>query len=216
MTTTLTIVFVAYLVGAIPFALIVARLYGIKDIRKVGSGNVGATNVQRAAGFKAAVWVYVFDISKGVVPVLIAKAVEQDVMSRDLFLVVVALAAILGHVFPIYLKFKGGKGVNTALGTMLVLMPIEAACAFGVFLIVVFVSRYISLGSICGALTLPLALLVETFAFDSPTAMVYWILAVFMALVIPLAHHQNIRRLIAGSENRFSFRATADDGGAHV
>ena len=120
-------VLIAYLLGAIPFGMIVARLYGAGDIRTLGSGNIGATNVWRVAGAKAAVWVYLGDIAKGTAAVLVGRYVAQHfqptMLPIDTFLVLCALTAVLGHVFPVYLGFKGGKGVNTALGTMLVLLP---------------------------------------------------------------------------------------------
>jgi glycerol-3-phosphate acyltransferase PlsY len=110
----IAVILLAYLLGGIPFGLFIARAYGIKDIRNHGSGNIGATNVLRAAGPKAAIWVYILDIGKGIVAVLIARIVDQAFLPRDTFLVITALAAVFGHVFPVYLAFKGGKGVNTA------------------------------------------------------------------------------------------------------
>ena len=151
----------AYLLGAVPFGLLVSRLYGISDVRAHGSGNIGATNVWRVAGAKAAIWVYVLDIGKGVAAVLMARSIDQTIIAYDLFLICCALAAILGHVFPIYLRFKGGKGVNTVVGTMVTLLPIEAVVSVGVFLVVVSVTRYVSLASMIGATAFPAIILVE-------------------------------------------------------
>ena len=205
MINTLTPILGAYLVGAIPFALFIARLYGIPDIRKIGSGNIGATNVQRAAGFKAAVWVYLCDIGKGVLPVLIARNIDQSLLNRELFLVFVAIAAVLGHVFPIYLKFKGGKGVNTALGALGTLMPVEALICLGVFFVVVISTRFISLGSICGALAFPVVLLIERYGMGLTVSDVYLVTVAVVALLVAVTHRQNIGRLLSGNERRVSF-----------
>ncbi|HVP07382.1 MAG TPA: glycerol-3-phosphate 1-O-acyltransferase PlsY, partial [Candidatus Acidoferrum sp.] len=155
MATILPIV-VAYLLGAIPFGLIIARLYGVHDVRQSGSGNIGATNVWRVAGPRAAAWVYLLDIGKGAAAVAIARFVHQDTIQRDLFLVFCAMAAVLGHVFPVYLRFRGGKGVNTGLGVMLSLLPLETLISVAVFVIIVALSKFISLGSIIAAVCLPI------------------------------------------------------------
>ncbi|MBU0985563.1 MAG: glycerol-3-phosphate 1-O-acyltransferase PlsY [candidate division Zixibacteria bacterium] len=203
---------VAYLLGAIPGGYIIARHHGIPDLRKVGSGNVGATNVVRLLGFRAGIWVYVLDIAKGVLAEVIGLFVVQDIMGRELFLLLVALAAILGHVFPIYIGFRGGKGVNTALGTMLVLLPLETLCCVAVFLVVAFATRYISLGSILGALTLPTVLLVERYAFGWDVSDVYLIMTITIGLLVPLTHYKNVGRLLAGTESRFSLKGSGGKG----
>jgi glycerol-3-phosphate acyltransferase PlsY len=195
---------IAYLIGAVPFGLLVARVAGVNDIRQQGSGNIGATNVVRVAGFKAGIWVYLLDIGKGVSAVLIVGLFHQSLLSRDLFLLCGGLAAVLGHVFPVYLRFKGGKGVNTALGVMLVLLPVETIIAFVVFLIVVLISRFISLGSILGAISLPLVILTERIFFNRMVASVYLYVAVVLALLVIYTHRANIRRLVSGQESRFT------------
>ena len=203
------IIVMAYLIGAIPFALIVCAIFGVGDIRKQGSGNIGATNAWRVAGFKVAVWVFIGDIGKGVVAVLLARYVtstyDTGPLSPDLFIVACALAAIVGHVFPVYLRFKGGKGVNTSLGAVVTMLPVEALISFGVFLAVVLVFRYISLGSIVGAVAFLASLLIEKFAMDVQMSSVYVYMAAVLAALIIVAHRQNISRLLAGTENRFSF-----------
>jgi glycerol-3-phosphate acyltransferase PlsY len=209
----LATVVAAYLIGAIEFALIVCRIFRVGDIRKKGSGNIGATNVWRVAGFKVAVWVFVGDIGKGAVAVLLARFVAATYgvspMSVDLFVVSCALAAILGHMFPVYHRFKGGKGVNTALGAVATMLPIEALISFGVFVVVVLAFRYVSLGSIIGAFTLLVVVLIEKFAMQIQVASVYIYLAAALAALILVAHRQNISRLAAGTENRFSFSSKA-------
>ncbi|MEW6412214.1 MAG: glycerol-3-phosphate 1-O-acyltransferase PlsY [Candidatus Zixiibacteriota bacterium] len=203
------IIVMAYLIGAIPFALIVCAIFGVGDIRKQGSGNIGATNAWRVAGFKVAVWVFIGDIGKGVVAVLLARYVtstyDTGPLSPDLFIVACALAAIVGHVFPVYLRFKGGKGVNTSLGAVVTMLPVEALISFGVFLAVVLVFRYISLGSIVGAVAFLASVVIEKFAMDVQMSSVYVYMAAVLAALIIVAHRQNISRLLAGTENRFSF-----------
>lgn len=198
-------VIIAYLLGTIPFGLLVARLYGVRDIRKHGSGNIGATNVWRLAGPKAAVWVYILDIGKGVLAVTVARFFHQSLMPHDVLLVVAAVCVVVGNIFPFYLGFKGGKGVNTTLGAVLSLVPVEALICLGLFVIVVAITRYISLGSIVGACALCPVILIEKYLFDKPVAMVYLYLSILIALVILVTHRQNIVRLLSGTESRFSF-----------
>lgn len=216
MVTILTLIIVAYLIGAIPFGLIIARMCGVTDIRREGSGNIGATNVFRVAGFKAAIWVYVLDIGKGVGMVLLARSLDQSLLQRDLFLVLVALAAILGHVMPVYLKFRGGKGVNTALGCLLVLLPKETAAALAAFAVIALLTRYVSLGSIGAAVALAMVLLGERFVLRQPVADVYLYLGPALVALVLITHRGNIRRLLAGTESRLSFSSRARKAGSHV
>lgn len=211
-------IILAYLIGAIPFGLIIARLAGIKDIRQHGSGNIGATNVWRLAGFKVALWVFVGDIGKGVIAVLMARYYlanyQIEFLSADLFLVICAVVAILGHVFPIYLGFKGGKGVNTALGTMLTLLPYETLLSFAVFVLVLMIFKYVSLGSILAAFTMLIAVLVEKYLMSQTIAPIYIILCALLALLIVITHRSNISRLLSGTENRFSLKSKLNKGAA--
>ena len=201
----IAVLILAYLLGAIPFGLLVARWFGVSDIRTRGSGNIGATNVWRVVGAKAAIWVYICDIGKGVLAVLIARSVSQDWLPRDTFLVLAALAAVLGHVFPVYMRFKGGKGVNTSLGVIATLLPLEALICFVIFVIVVALSRYISLGSIVGTISLASLVGVERELMGKQIAVIYFYLAVAMALLVVTTHWKNIGRILHGAENRFSF-----------
>jgi glycerol-3-phosphate acyltransferase PlsY len=204
MTINLTVILIAYLVGAVPFGLLVARIFGVRDIRKVGSGNIGATNVLRTLGIKAAVWVYLLDIGKGALVVLLAGLVFRDSPQPELYSVGVGVAAILGHIFPVYLKFKGGKGVATAAGVLAVLLPLETLIALVVFLAVVLSTRYVSVASMAAALSLPLTILVEQNLCEREVSQVFWLLAVAIGVFVPLTHARNVRRLLAGTENRFS------------
>ncbi len=216
MVMTLALILAAYLVGGIPSGLIIARLAGIEDIRRVGSGNIGATNVCRVAGFRVGVWVYLVDIAKGVLPVLVARLILPIWWPSDIFLMLVALAAIIGHVFPVYLGFRGGKGVNTALGAMVVLMPWAVLICLGVFLVLVGLFRYVSLGSVCAALAFPLTLAVQRYVFEQTVPDVYFYFGILLAVLVLFTHRSNIRRLFAGTESRFSFSSRAGKAGLHV
>jgi len=201
-------ILIAYLLGGIPFGLIVSRIFGIKDIRSHGSGNIGATNVWRVIGPKAAVWVYLGDIGKGVAAVALAgcfaRHFDTAFLQIDTFLVICALAAVLGHLFPVYLGFKGGKGVNTALGAMIMLLPLESLAGFVIFIIVVVASRFISLGSIVGVVGFFVIVAAEKYLMARDMAAIYVYLAGALAALIVITHRQNICRLVSGTENRFS------------
>jgi glycerol-3-phosphate acyltransferase PlsY len=207
----LTAIVAAYLLGAIPFGLLVARGFGVRDIRESGSGNIGATNVQRTLGMKAAMWVYLLDIGKGALAVAAATLVAQTAMPRELFLVLIGLAAIIGHVFPVYLGFRGGKGVATTFGVLLVLLPRETVIAAFVFLLMVFLTRYVSVASIAAALSFPGVVTVRQMFLDHDVSRYYWLLTVVIGILVPLTHHQNIRRLLAGTESRVTLRRSGGE-----
>lgn len=188
------IILAAYLVGALPCGVILTRLSGAGDIRSSGSGNIGATNVYRVAGRKLGVLTLVCDALKGVLPVLLA---AQWGHLPEPQVALVALAVFLGHCYPIYLGFKGGKGVATALGIFIVLSPLTVACLVAIFITLVAIWRYISLGSICAAAAAPLLI----FWFERSTALVG--ATFFIAAIVIWRHRENISRLIGGTENRF-------------
>jgi acyl phosphate:glycerol-3-phosphate acyltransferase len=183
----------AYLIGAIPSGVVLTRLAGSEDIRKAGSGNIGATNVYRVAGRKLGLLTLIGDVLKGVLPVLAA----QWLHFSDGQVGLIAAAAFTGHCFPVYLGFKGGKGVATALGIFLVISPLAALGAAAVFGLLVWKWRYISLGSICAAAAMP----VLVFFINRSLPLVAATL--FISAVVIYRHQQNISRLLAGSENRF-------------
>jgi len=212
----LTPVIIAYLLGAVPFGLIVARLYRIKDIRKVGSGNIGATNVWRMVGAKAAIWVYLLDIGKGVAAIMVARQFHPTLISFDLLLVICAVVAVVGNVFPVYLRFKGGKGVNTSLGVMITLLPMATLICMAVFLLVVLILRYISLGSIIAVICLFIVIMIEKYLLNMTVASIYLYLSIVLALLVILSHRQNIARLLSGTENRFSLPSKTKQAGSHV
>jgi len=203
----LTAILAAYLIGSIPFGLLVARIFGVRDIRQAGSGNIGATNVHRVLGLRAAIWVYLLDIGKGAGVVLVASALNQSAMPRDVFLVLVGLTVIVGHIFPVYLGFHGGKGVAAMFGALVVILPRETLVAGVVFLIIVLLTRYVSVGSVAAALSFPASVTVEQSMLDQDISRVYWLLTVVIGILVPVTHRRNIQRLLAGTENRITFRS---------
>ena len=192
----------AYLVGAIPFGLIIGKLNGV-DIRTVGSGNIGATNVTRAVGKTAGKVCFFLDFLKGALPVLAAQLIYPGVHWLPL---VCGGAAVIGHIFPVYLKFKGGKGISTAAGVALALAPYPLVCAAAVWVLSFFIWRYVSLASILAALTLPLfAGLFIFLGWGTATARSWFTLGFLIAaaVVAVLRHTENIKRLVNGTESRF-------------
>lgn len=193
--TTLIAVVVSYLIGAIPCGLVLTKLTGGGDIRESGSGNIGATNVYRTAGRTLGVITLLGDALKGFLPVLIA---QQALGLGDAAIAGVAAAAFLGHCFPIYLGFKGGKGVATALGIYLALAPVAVLYAALVFVLLVWKYRYISLGSISAAALMPV--LVWTRGNSSPVILA----TVLIGFLVIWRHKANIDRLLTGTENKFN------------
>ncbi|GHT58840.1 glycerol-3-phosphate acyltransferase [Endomicrobiia bacterium] len=182
-----------YLCGSIPFAYIIAKVVGKVDIRTVGSGNPGATNVLRSIGKGAGIATFAADTLKGFIPVHFAIIYNFPYS----MVIAVVIAAVAGHMFTIFLTFKGGKGVATGLGVFLALMPWPSIIAFGIFGLVFIFSGYIALGSICSALSLPLAsYFLEYDVWDI-------ILSSTVAILIVYKHKTNIKRLKEGSESRF-------------
>ncbi|MBN1594104.1 MAG: glycerol-3-phosphate 1-O-acyltransferase PlsY [Candidatus Coatesbacteria bacterium] len=190
--TEIVLVLFAYLLGSVSFGYIVGRLSG-KDVRKTGSGNIGATNVMRAAGKAAGLVTLILDVAKGYVPVLL---VENYSDPNGTLPLLCGGAALLGHCFPIFLKFRGGKGVATALGVFMRLSPLYILFGLGAFIVVLAVTRFVSVGSIVAVLTMPIALWIG----GEPGSMVLFALAV--AILIIAKHRKNIARLLRGEENK--------------
>ena len=202
-------VIVAYLLGSIPVGLWVSRIYGVEDIRTRGSGNIGATNVGRVLGYRAAVWVYVGDIGKSVLAIMLARLMAARFgtgpFELDMLLVIAAVAAVVGHVFPFHLGFKGGKGVNTGMGVMISLLPYETLLALGLFLLMLLLTRFVSVGSMTAGAGLFLMVAVEKYMLAQAIASVYVYLTAILAVLIFVTHRKNIVRLISGTENKLSF-----------
>ena len=191
----ITAVTLAYLVGSVPFAFLLSRRRGI-DLREVGSGNVGATNVLRTSGVATAVIAMGLDVIKGAVAVVMAQRLAGGLGAA----VAAGLASVLGHVYPVWLRFRGGKGVATAAGVFAVLTPIALGIAGAAFVLVVWITRYISVGSVVGALTLAVVAVIS----DAPAAVE--IGSATAALVILQRHRANIKRVFAGTERRIGER----------
>ena len=189
------LVLAGYLIGAIPTGVILTRLAGGEDIRNAGSGNIGATNVYRVAGRKLGVVTLIGDCLKGAVPTLLA---QQTFNLPETGVALVALAAFIGHCYPVYLGFKGGKGVATALGIFLVLSPLSVLCILGVFVLILWKWRYISLASISSAASIPpLVLLFER-------SLPLFVATLLIAAIVIWRHKGNIELLRRGTENKFN------------
>lgn len=191
----------AYLLGSIPFGLLVAKVFGAGDVRRSGSGNIGATNVARTAGTFAGVLTLLLDAAKGALPVWAAARYTQE---NALWMMLAGFAALLGHCFPVWLKFKGGKGVATAAGIFAVLSPAALLGAVILFLLVAMFWKYISLASISAAAAMPLLIyFLWALHHAPPHAITFGTLAI--AILIAFKHDGNIQRLVEGTEPRFSF-----------
>jgi len=183
-----------YLLGSVPTGLILTKLFSKVDPRKIGSKNIGATNIFRTAGKSLGIFTLVGDLLKGAIPVVIAIQWGES----NLWIAVSGLSSFLGHIFPIFLGFKGGKGVATALGVYLIISPIAVLIEFLAFAGIVWKWRFISLGSIACATTIPI--LIAFFRSDSQA---YFIISVIMAALILYRHQPNISRLLQGTENKW-------------
>jgi glycerol-3-phosphate acyltransferase PlsY len=186
----------SYLLGAVPTSYLVSRAFAKIDLRQHGSGNLGATNLYRVLGWRYAVPVALFDIAKGAIPVLVFAPRVSD---SEMYALACGVAAIVGHVFSLFVRFKGGKGVATAAGVMLGLTPLALAVVASVWGVVLRLTGYVSLASIAAAAVLPFAV----YLFEHPTTPeLLWFDALIAAGVIFL-HRRNIERLLKGTENRF-------------
>jgi glycerol-3-phosphate acyltransferase PlsY len=206
----LIVAVMAYLLGSIPFGYLLVRIFRGEDIRLSGSGNIGATNVARSGAKGLGIATLALDALKGALAVWLAALLAgskynlcgdftQHPCAPALRLMsVAALFAVLGHVFPVWLRFKGGKGVATALGVFCVLFPAAILVALAIFILIVAITRYVSLGSILGAIAFPAA----AYFLQSTDAMSL-VLASSVSLIVILKHHQNISRLLSGTESRF-------------
>lgn len=197
-----------YLIGGIPFGYLLVKLTSTKeDIRKTGSGNIGAANVQRTAGIAKGLLTVLLDVLKAAIPLFILRYYFlEDSVSDGVILSIIAFSIIIGHVYPVYLKFKGGKGVATYIGTMFVLFPLQTCIFLGLYIILLSITRYYSLSSMIDVALFPVILLsFNSFNLDI-RLLPYFILSIALALLIIYKHKKNIIGLIHGQENRFSFK----------
>ncbi len=197
-------VIIAYLIGSIPFGYLIVRLTAGDDVRQTGSGGTGATNVTRRAGKATGVITLILDALKGVLAIVVAKSVA-DGPNAAWIVAAAAVAVLLGHIFPVWLGFRGGKGVATSVGAFLALSPIAVLCAAVIFVAVVWLTKFVSLGSIMAAATIPLFVWLQS-VFIEPVADLRPLLsaAVVGALLILFAHRGNIVRLWNKTESRIT------------
>jgi glycerol-3-phosphate acyltransferase PlsY len=199
---TLLIAVLAYLFGSIPTGYLLMRFFRHEDIRAIGSGNIGATNVLRSGGKGLGAATFALDVLKGCASVWLGGALGAVLLAGVPLRTAEALGAfcaVLGHMFPIWLKFRGGKGVSTAFGVFLVAAPLGALASITLFAVVLFITRYVSVASILGAASFPLF---AWFLVRGPRPPLYVAAECGVSLLIIVKHHQNIRRLLAGTESR--------------
>jgi len=203
---------ITYLIGAIPFGLLIVKLFKGEDVRKKGSGNIGATNVTRIYGIKLGLLTFIFDMLKGFLPVFLFPIfIANCSLPTEALKVIFAALAIIGHIFPIYLKFKGGKGVATGAGVFLGISPLGVVISLAVWGILMFGFRYVSLASLTAVATIILFIGLQTFAFSKIAVLtvlsfdtIYpFIFVLLLGSLIIIRHLSNIKRLIKGNENRF-------------
>ena len=187
---------IGYLLGSISTGVVLSRLFAKTDIRSQGSGNAGTTNMLRVLGRKMALLTFIGDMLKGIIAVFIGKWLIGGELGGLLGVV----GAVLGHYYPLYFGFKGGKGIATSFGSLLFVFPVQALLAFAVFLILVAVTHYVSVGSIAAAITLPLLIVITR--FQEPTL---WIITVCIGASVVWRHRANIKRLMNHTENKLDF-----------
>ncbi|HTL78077.1 MAG TPA: glycerol-3-phosphate 1-O-acyltransferase PlsY, partial [Candidatus Babeliales bacterium] len=196
---------VSYLLGSIPAGYLAGRLAGV-DIRKVGSGNIGATNVMRVLGKAYGYPVFAIDFLKGLaavrVSILIARHTQHAGTSMELIGIVAAVSCVTGHVFPVWLQFKGGKGVATSAGALFGLMPVALLIGAAVWIAMFQVTRYVSVASITAAIALPIVILIMI-SLDQARTMALLYFSICLAAMVILRHRSNLSRLVRGTEPRF-------------
>ncbi len=200
------ILFLSYLIGSIPTSIIAGRIIKGIDIREHGSGNAGATNVFRVMGWKAGLLVLLLDMAKGFVATFYISKIGLDALPLDFSIVQIlaGLTAVFGHIWTIFARFKGGKGVATAGGMLLGLAPLTVALCLLICIIVVALTRYVSLGSIIAATSLSVIMIIRKFGMGHDIAQPLLYFSFFVSLLIIYTHRTNIHRLIHGEENKFT------------
>jgi glycerol-3-phosphate acyltransferase PlsY len=211
-----TIIILSYLIGAIPTSIIVTKAAKGIDIREHGSGNAGGTNVMRVLGWKHGVLVILLDALKGVLAVVVVARLHYGSMPFEnatpfddftLVQIIAGISAVIGHIWTVFADFKGGKGIATALGMLMMIVTVDMLIAICVFILVVTFSRYVSLGSLAGAIAVPLTLIVRenVFKVDIPNYSTLLPFLILLALLVIFTHRKNVVRILNGSENKISF-----------
>jgi len=210
----LSLILVSYFVGAIPFAFIVGKIFKNVDLRKHGSGNLGSTNAFRVLGTPLGIFVQILDISKGLIVVLLLSTFfYHNLPFRNLtpfdditvLKIIAGISAVIGHSFSVFMSFKGGKGINTALGMLISLSPVDVSISMGFFLLVLISSGYVSLGSVVASFMFPMIMFIRENIFKVEiygyNTLIFFSIAVSVLLIYN--HRSNIKRLLIGTENRF-------------
>jgi glycerol-3-phosphate acyltransferase PlsY len=212
-----TIIILSYLIGSIPTSIIISKAAKGIDIREHGSGNAGGTNVMRVLGWKHGILVILLDALKGVLAVVVVARLHygsmpfQNLTPFDDFTlvqIIAGISAVIGHIWTVFAGFKGGKGIATALGMLLMIVTVDLLIAIGVFILVVTFSKYVSLGSLAGAVAVPLTLIVREniFHVNIPNYHTLLPFLILLALLVIFTHRKNVVRLLNGSENKISFK----------
>jgi glycerol-3-phosphate acyltransferase PlsY len=208
----------SYLLGSVPFSIITGRLWKGIDVREYGSKNAGVTNVYRVVGALPAIMVLILDAAKGAAAVLLLTRISFDPVAMnpiDLKLLA-GIFVIVGHVFPIFANFKGGKGIATGLGALGSIIPVEVGLALALFVLIVAATRYVSLGSLCAASFVLVALIVEKCYFGNEVPATLLMATLFLTAFLFFNHRSNIKRLLRGNENRLGRHKTDADTGTNA
>lgn len=202
------VIIVAYLIGSIPFGYLIVRHKVGEDVRESGSGGTGATNVSRRAGKAAGVFTLLLDALKGVLAIVVAQIIiGEGGPTVDWLTAAAAVAAIAGHIFPVWLRFRGGKGVATGVGVFLMLAPVAVLCAAVIFIVIVSITKYVSLGSIVAAAIIPAFVFMDMVFITAISDLRPLLTAAAVgAMLIIFAHRGNIRRLAEGTEPKFRLK----------
>jgi len=199
------LIVISYLIGSIPTAIIAGKILKNIDIREHGSGNAGATNVFRVLGWKAGLVVLLIDMFKGFAPVWWLAPQQSGPELQALYQILIGLAAVAGHIWTLFARFRGGKGVGTAAGVFLALQPLPVLGALVIFILIVAKTKYVSLGSTISATLLPVLMLLNRYVLGRYVPNLIIVVGVMLAVLIIIMHRENIKRLIAGTENKLSF-----------
>lgn len=211
-----TIIILSYLIGSIPTSIIISKAAKGIDIREHGSGNAGGTNVMRVLGWKQGLLVILLDALKGVLAVIVVARLHYGSIPFEnatpfddftLVQIIAGISAVIGHIWTVFAGFKGGKGIATALGMLLMIVTVDMLIAIGVFILVVTFSRYVSLGSLAAAVAVPLTLIVREniFKVDIPNYNTLLPFLILVSLLVVFTHRKNVVRLLNGSESKISF-----------
>ncbi|HNY60177.1 MAG: glycerol-3-phosphate 1-O-acyltransferase PlsY [Bacteroidales bacterium] len=196
---------VAYLIGSIPSAVWIGRMFWGVDVRNEGSGNAGATNTIRVLGIKAGIPVLLFDVFKGWLAVWLFRFLPFEMLTdyqSDLYRILISISAVLGHIFPVYIGFRGGKGIATLLGVGIALYPQAVLVAVAIFIVMLILTGYVSLSSITASVTFPFLV----FFFFNNVSFPMLVLSVLVGIFVPITHRNNIRRLLHNEEAKFRIK----------